>query len=61
MAKKLDRTTAAAAREDARRLEAHADSTAHYPADTVRTLGYSSDNQSTWKLCDGQARPRRHT
>jgi hypothetical protein len=29
--------------------------------DVARALGYSSDNQSTWKLCDGQARPRRHT
>ena len=35
MAKKLDRETAAAAREDARRLEQHADSTAPYPADSV--------------------------
>jgi predicted acylesterase/phospholipase RssA len=35
MAKKLDRTTAAAAREDARRLEQQANSTEPYTADTV--------------------------
>lgn len=35
MAKKLDRGMAAAAREDARRLEEHADSTETYPAETV--------------------------
>ena len=35
MAEELDRKTAAAAREDARRLEEYADSTAPYPADTV--------------------------
>src|SRR5215468_1390812 len=35
MAKKLDRTVAAEAREDARGLEQQADSTEPYPADTV--------------------------
>ncbi len=35
MVKKLDRRTAAAAREDARHLEQHADSSEPYPADTV--------------------------
>jgi hypothetical protein len=35
VAKKLDAKTAAAAREDARRLERRADSRARYPADTV--------------------------
>jgi predicted acylesterase/phospholipase RssA len=54
MAKKLDRTTAAAAREDARRLEQQANSTEPYPADTVISRPNAPSRMFNVRLSEAQ-------
>jgi ribbon-helix-helix CopG family protein len=54
MAKKLDRGMAAAAREDARRLEEHADSTEPYPAETVVSRPNASSRMFNVRLSEDQ-------
>ena len=54
MAKKLDRKTAAAAREDARRLEQQADSNEPFPADTVVSRPNAPSRMFNVRLSDEQ-------
>jgi hypothetical protein len=54
MAKKLDRRTVAAVREDARRLEQHADSTALYPTDTVVRRPHAPSRMFNVRLSEEQ-------
>ena len=54
MAKTLDSKIAAAARDDARRLEQHADSTEPYPEDTAVSRPNSASRMFNLRLSEDQ-------